>query len=117
MASSTAARSRSRCGPPAGSRWSCCSPAPVSASIQSTAARTSRPSPTPAIRWSSSRSWREHELLIALDAMGGDHAPAEIVAGALLARNELGIEIALVGEREVLAAELARPGDTPAPIE
>ncbi|MFM6532001.1 MAG: hypothetical protein ACKPKW_29560, partial [Dolichospermum sp.] len=26
---------------------------------------------------------------IAIDAMGGDHAPAEIVAGALRAREEL----------------------------
>lgn len=56
-------------------------------------------------------------MLIALDAMGGDHAPAEIVAGALLARNELGIEIALVGPREIIAAELARHGDTPSGIE
>ena len=56
-------------------------------------------------------------MLIALDAMGGDHAPAEIVAGALLARNELGIEIALVGPREIIAAELARHGDTPSGVE
>ena len=56
-------------------------------------------------------------MLIALDAMGGDHAPAEIVAGALLARNELGIEIALVGPREIIAAELARHGETPTGIE
>ena len=56
-------------------------------------------------------------MLIALDAMGGDHAPAEIVAGALLARNELGIEIALVGERQIIAAELARHGETPSGIE
>jgi glycerol-3-phosphate acyltransferase PlsX len=56
-------------------------------------------------------------LLIALDAMGGDHAPAEIVAGALLARNELGIEVALVGPRDVLDDELARHGDIPTGIE
>jgi len=56
-------------------------------------------------------------VLIALDAMGGDHAPAEIIAGALLARNELGIEIALVGPREIIAAELARHGETPTGIE
>src|SRR5487761_2245143 len=29
--------------------------------------------------------------------MGGDRAPREIVAGALLARDELGIEVLLVG--------------------
>ena len=56
-------------------------------------------------------------MLIALDAMGGDHAPAEIVAGALRARNVLGIEIALVGPREIIAAELARHGETPSGIE
>ncbi len=56
-------------------------------------------------------------MLIALDAMGGDQAPAEIVAGALLARNELGIEIALVGPREIIAAELARHDETPTGIE
>lgn len=35
---------------------------------------------------------------IAIDAMGGDHAPAEIVAGALRAREELGVEVLLVGD-------------------
>jgi glycerol-3-phosphate acyltransferase PlsX len=56
-------------------------------------------------------------MLIALDAMGGDHAPAVIVAGALLARRELGIEVALVGLREVVEAELAREGPVPTGIE
>jgi glycerol-3-phosphate acyltransferase PlsX len=50
-------------------------------------------------------------LLIALDAMGGDRAPAEIVAGALLARREHGIEVALVGPKDVVEAELARQGE------
>jgi glycerol-3-phosphate acyltransferase PlsX len=53
-------------------------------------------------------------LLIALDAMGGDHAPAEIVAGALLARNELNIESALVGSKDIIEAELNRLGEKPA---
>ncbi len=43
--------------------------------------------------------------------MGGDHAPAEIIAGALLARAELGVDIALVGAKEVIEAELARQGE------
>ncbi|HTW85000.1 MAG TPA: phosphate acyltransferase PlsX [Candidatus Sulfotelmatobacter sp.] len=38
--------------------------------------------------------------LIAVDAMGGDNAPAEIVAGALLARRDGLARIALVGDRE-----------------
>ena len=53
-------------------------------------------------------------MLIALDAMGGDHAPAEIVAGALLARNELSIETALVGSKDIIEAELTRLGEQPA---
>ena len=56
-------------------------------------------------------------MLIALDAMGGDHAPAEIIAGALLARAELQIDIALIGAKEVIEAELARQGETPAAFE
>lgn len=56
-------------------------------------------------------------MLIALDAMGGDHAPAAVVAGALLARRELGIEVALVGPRELVEAELRRDGPTPTGIE
>lgn len=35
---------------------------------------------------------------IAVDAMGGDHAPREIVTGALRAREELGVEVLLVGD-------------------
>jgi glycerol-3-phosphate acyltransferase PlsX len=56
-------------------------------------------------------------LLIALDAMGGDYAPAEIVAGALLARRELNIETALVGDREAIEAELARLGESPSSVQ
>jgi len=45
---------------------------------------------------------------IALDAMGGDHAPAATIAGALLALQELpaGHVIQLVGRPEVIRAEL-----------
>ncbi|MGP1382801.1 MAG: phosphate acyltransferase PlsX [Thainema sp.] len=35
---------------------------------------------------------------IAVDAMGGDFAPAEIVAGAIRAKAELGVDIILVGD-------------------
>jgi glycerol-3-phosphate acyltransferase PlsX len=41
-------------------------------------------------------------LPIALDAMGGDHAPAEIVAGARRAADELGIPVVLVGRPDEL---------------
>ena len=43
---------------------------------------------------------------IAIDAMGGDHAPAEIVAGALRAQEELGIEALLVGDPDQIKASL-----------
>jgi glycerol-3-phosphate acyltransferase PlsX len=43
---------------------------------------------------------------IALDAMGGDHAPDEIVKGALLAVAEYPVDILLVGKEEVLRQKL-----------
>ncbi|MDJ0616689.1 MAG: phosphate acyltransferase PlsX [Calothrix sp. MO_192.B10] len=43
---------------------------------------------------------------IAIDAMGGDHAPAEIVAGALRAKEELGVEVLLVGDPQQIEASL-----------
>ncbi len=47
---------------------------------------------------------------IALDAMGGDHAPREIVLGALLATAESSVEILLVGKEEVVRQELVAAG-------
>ncbi|HEY6138067.1 MAG TPA: phosphate acyltransferase PlsX [Thermoanaerobaculia bacterium] len=44
---------------------------------------------------------------IALDAMGGDHAPQEVVKGALLAAAEYPVEVLLVGQEEVVHKELA----------
>lgn len=43
---------------------------------------------------------------IAIDAMGGDHAPGEVVAGALRAREELGVEVLLVGDPHRIQAAL-----------
>ncbi len=43
---------------------------------------------------------------IAIDAMGGDFAPDEIVAGALRAHEELGVEILLVGDPDRVNASL-----------
>ena len=42
---------------------------------------------------------------IALDAMGGDHAPAETVRGAVDAAAD-GIDVILVGDSTALEAEL-----------
>ena len=43
---------------------------------------------------------------IAVDAMGGDYAPAEIVAGAVWAAKEYGVGIELVGKPDKIEAEL-----------
>ncbi len=53
---------------------------------------------------------------IALDAMGGDHAPDEIVKGALLALDEYpNVAITLVGREEVLREKLG--GSVPSRID
>ena len=49
-------------------------------------------------------------LPVAVDAMGGDHAPAEIVRGAVRAAGEHGIPVTLVGRREAIEAELRGAG-------
>ncbi len=41
-------------------------------------------------------------LPIAVDAMGGDHAPGEIVAGARQAAEELGVPVVLVGRADAV---------------
>lgn len=48
---------------------------------------------------------------IALDAMGGDHAPSSEIEGALMALRELDVEIILVGPEARLRQELARVAD------
>jgi len=47
---------------------------------------------------------------VAVDAMGGDHAPDDIVAGAVAAAREHGIRIALCGRPGLLRPLLARHG-------
>ncbi len=47
-------------------------------------------------------------MKIAVDAMGGDFAPEEIVKGAVTACREHLVEIALVGPTELIEAELAK---------
>ena len=43
-------------------------------------------------------------LVVAIDAMGGDHAPEAIVAGACLAVAELGCRVLLVGDEAAIRA-------------
>ncbi|MDD5082019.1 MAG: phosphate acyltransferase PlsX [Dehalococcoidales bacterium] len=41
-------------------------------------------------------------MIIALDAAGGDYAPHEVVKGAIKGAQEYGVEIALVGRKDIL---------------
>jgi len=57
-------------------------------------------------------------LTIAVDAMGGDHAPKAEVEGAIRAASELGLRVVLVGQEEVVRQELAKhTGSESLPIE
>ena len=47
---------------------------------------------------------------IAVDAMGGDHAPKEIVEGAVWAAHDYGVAIELVGKQDQIENELKRIG-------
>jgi glycerol-3-phosphate acyltransferase PlsX len=49
-------------------------------------------------------------MYIAVDAMGGDHAPRVVVEGALQAAQEHGIAVLLVGDREEILHELKHAG-------
>jgi glycerol-3-phosphate acyltransferase PlsX len=51
-------------------------------------------------------------LNIAVDAMGGDHAPGVIIQGALWAYSELGVNVTLVGDEDRIWEELAKEGKT-----
>lgn len=48
--------------------------------------------------------------VIALDAMGGDHAPDAVIAGALRAIDEHGVRVVLVGRPEAIEASLRARG-------
>lgn len=52
-------------------------------------------------------------MKIAVDAMGGDNAPHEIVKGAIEGAKELGVQVVLVGPEEILQQEAAKCGGLP----
>lgn len=56
-------------------------------------------------------------MLIAVDAMGGDHAPRAVVQGAHRAAAADGVSLLLVGDRRKIDAELSRLGDAGGRIE
>lgn len=45
---------------------------------------------------------------VAVDAMGGDKAPASVVEGAVMAARKEGVQVLLVGDPEIIRAELAK---------
>jgi len=56
-------------------------------------------------------------ITIAVDAMGGDHAPRSEVEGSVLAAQEYGVRVLLVGQPNVIRVELARHSPPTVPIE
>ncbi|MBM3933044.1 MAG: phosphate acyltransferase PlsX [SAR202 cluster bacterium] len=50
---------------------------------------------------------------IAVDAMGGDHGPAEIIKGAALAAKQGGVAVLLVGDPDKVQPELPKYGKLP----
>ena len=56
-------------------------------------------------------------IRIAVDAMGGDHAPGEVVAGAVEAARGGGVQIALVGDPDAVQSELVKHDTKGLPIE
>lgn len=55
-------------------------------------------------------------IRVAVDAMGGDYAPAEVVAGAVQAARQGDVQIMLVGDSDKVQAELARHDTRNLPI-
>lgn len=50
-------------------------------------------------------------MKIAVDAMGGDKAPSEIIKGAVQAVQKFSCEVVLVGDKEKICAELGSEGE------
>src|SRR5690242_11479825 len=56
-------------------------------------------------------------ITIAVDAMGGDHAPRPEVEGSVLAAEEYGVRILLVGQPQAIRGILANIGKPSLPID
>ncbi|MBI4464733.1 MAG: phosphate--acyl-ACP acyltransferase, partial [Acidobacteria bacterium] len=60
---------------------------------------------------------RNRSIPIAVDAMGGDHAPQREVEGAVLAARQHGVRILLVGQEELLRRQLSRHAAEDLPLD
>lgn len=58
----------------------------------------------------------EQRVRVAIDAMGGDYAPGEIVKGAVAAAEKGDVEVILVGPMDTVEAELAKYNISGLPI-
>ena len=58
----------------------------------------------------------KQRVSIAIDAMGGDYAPQEIVSGTVAAARDGAIEAILVGPQDIVEAELAKHDTAGLPI-
>src|SRR2546428_4352472 len=58
----------------------------------------------------------EPPLRVAVDAMGGDNAPKEVLGGAVWAARELGVEVLLVGPTQRIQRDLDALGAGALPI-
>ena len=56
------------------------------------------------------------DLRIAVDAMGGDNAPKEVVAGAIQAAREHHLKIVLVGDQNLVRSELEKHKNVPSSL-
>lgn len=56
-------------------------------------------------------------MRVAVDAMGGDHAPGEIVRGAVEGGRREGVALLLVGDPEAIRRELEPLGDPGVPVQ
>jgi glycerol-3-phosphate acyltransferase PlsX len=56
-------------------------------------------------------------ITIAVDAMGGDHAPRPEVEGSVLAAREYGVRVVLVGQLDAIRGQLAKLPKQPRSIE
>src|ERR1035438_83667 len=56
-------------------------------------------------------------ITIAVDAMGGDHAPRPEVEGSVLAAREYGVRVLLVGQPEAIREQLAKLPKSNVPLE
>ena len=46
-------------------------------------------------------------MKIIVDAMGGDHAPVEILKGCVDAVNEYGIDLTVIGQEDIIKKHLS----------